>query len=109
MKLVEGTGYFGGMSHSSAKILCAKKEFRYSRYGIVAIMFTAGQGGKEHIVVVGFGWVGQANALALKKLGFNVSYFDPATPARHYPEHTDIYERIERLTDVRQKDSSDTW
>lgn len=72
-------------------------------------MFTADKGGAERIVVVGFGWVGQANALALKKLGFDVSYFDPAEPARHYPEYAAIYEEIERLTDVRQKDSLGTW
>jgi len=38
----------------------------------------------EKTVVVGFGWVGQANALALARMGFEVAYFDVATPPHHY-------------------------
>lgn len=63
----------------------------------------------EKIVVVGFGWVGQANALALKKLGFDVSYFDPATPPQHYTEYSSVYAQLERISDVKAKDSEDTW
>ncbi|MEN9561304.1 MAG: GDP-mannose 6-dehydrogenase [Candidatus Parcubacteria bacterium] len=65
--------------------------------------------GQEKMVVVGFGWVGQANALALKKLGYDVSYFDPATPPKHYPEHEDIYKSLSKLTNVIEKDSTSTW
>lgn len=68
-----------------------------------------GQNGKDHFVIVGFGWVGQANALAIKMLGFDVSYFDPSTPPRHYPEHGPIYDSLERLSSVDAKDSASTW
>ena len=64
---------------------------------------------KEKMVIVGFGWVGQANALALNQLGFDVSYFDPATPERHYTTYASAYDSLNKLSDVKAKDSSDTW
>ena len=35
---------------------------------------------KEIIVVVGYGWVGQANALALSHIGYHVCYYDVGEP-----------------------------
>lgn len=64
----------------------------------------------EKIVVVGFGWVGQANALALRLLGFDVGYFDSAAPGRHYKgQYAGIYGSLEKLNDVRAWDSENTW
>jgi len=64
---------------------------------------------QEKIVIVGFGWVGQANALALKRMGHDVAYFDPGEPPRHYPEFASIYDSLERLTSVLGADSDSTW
>lgn len=63
----------------------------------------------EKYVIVGFGWVGQANALALTLLGKDVSYFDPGNPPHHYTEYAATYARLERLEDVRAQDSAHTW
>ena len=64
---------------------------------------------KEQYVIVGFGWVGQANALAIKMLGLDVSYFDLSTPPRHYPQYAHVYDSLTRLTDIKSKDSVKTW
>lgn len=62
-----------------------------------------------NIVVVGFGWVGQANALALSKQGYAVSYFDPQEPPHHYKaEYASLYAGLSRLLSVAEKDSADT-
>ncbi len=67
------------------------------------------QQNKEHIVVVGFGWIGQANAIALVDMGYPVSYFDPATPALHYQDsYSSHYERLERVDNVLAHDGPDT-
>lgn len=63
----------------------------------------------EHYVIVGFGWVGQANALALKMLGFDVSFFDPSTPLRHYTQYAHVYDVLPKLAEVRSNDSANTW
>lgn len=63
----------------------------------------------ERVVVVGFGWVGQANALALRQLGYDISCFDPGEPPRHYPLHSAQYDAIEKLKDVLALDSPRTW
>lgn len=64
----------------------------------------------EKIVVVGFGWVGQANALALARLGFEVAYFDVATPPRHYAgRYGSLYEKIKPLGSLLEVDGIDTW
>jgi|CXWL01.1.fsa_nt_gi UDPglucose 6-dehydrogenase len=63
---------------------------------------------KEKIVVVGFGWVGQANALALSIQGYPVSYFDPAEPPHHHKNYADAYARLTRLKSAREGDSADT-
>jgi phosphoglycerate dehydrogenase-like enzyme len=38
------------------------------------------QSKEEKIVIVGFGWVGQANALALVQMGYQVFYYDVLPP-----------------------------
>lgn len=64
----------------------------------------------EKIVVVGFGWVGQANALALARLGFDVSYFDVATPPRHYASrYGSLYEKVRPLGSLLEIDGPNTW
>jgi GDP-mannose 6-dehydrogenase len=53
------------------------------------------------IVVVGFGWVGQANALSLLQMGYEVAYFDPHTPKHHYAGAYDHdYARLNKLNSV---------
>ena len=64
---------------------------------------------KETIVVVGYGWVGQANALALSRLGCRVSYYDIAEPQIHYPEFSDLYRTIPRIHDLFEQDALNTW
>jgi SAM-dependent methyltransferase len=63
----------------------------------------------EKIVVIGFGWVGQANAIALVKLGFSVSYFDIVTPPHHYKnKFNNEYSKITALKDILEIDSKET-
>ncbi|HVU79930.1 MAG TPA: hypothetical protein VHD37_01040 [Candidatus Paceibacterota bacterium] len=58
------------------------------------------------VVVVGFGWVGQANALALSRMGFDVSYFDPGNPERHYEAgYAAEYAKLKRLASVLERDA----
>lgn len=65
---------------------------------------------QEKIVVVGFGWVGQANALALTRMGYDVSFYDVVTPPQHYAkDYAEIYARIKPLDSLLQVDSSNTW
>ena len=51
----------------------------------------------EKIVIVGFGWVGQANALALNQMGYEVFYYDIADPKQLYEKHASGYGKIKRL------------
>jgi len=65
---------------------------------------------KETVVIVGFGWVGQANALALARAGYDVSYFDPGTPSLKYEDHYKAtYSSIKRLKNVCDSDGPSTW
>ncbi len=64
---------------------------------------------KEKYVIVGFGWVGQANAIALRQSGYDVAYFDPVSPLRHYDFFAPVYDSLEKISDIRSKDSADTW
>jgi UDPglucose 6-dehydrogenase len=65
---------------------------------------------KEKIVVVGYGWVGQANALALRSMGYSVSYFDPGNPTFHYEaKYSELYKHIPRQSTVLERDSPNTW
>lgn len=65
---------------------------------------------KEEIVVVGYGWVGQANALSLKMMGYSVSFFDVnQAPTLHYKnKYEKVYNTIPALTNVLEKDSDNT-
>jgi GDP-mannose 6-dehydrogenase len=63
----------------------------------------------EKIVVVGFGWVGQANALALLQLGYNVSVFDPGEPPLHYTQYEHLYKKLNNLRELTSEDSPNTW
>jgi hypothetical protein len=52
----------------------------------------------ERIVIVGFGWVGQANAIALTEMGQEVFFYDVLPPRQHYEKtHKEAYERIRPL------------
>ena len=64
---------------------------------------------REKMVIVGFGWVGQANALALDMLGYQTAYFDPGEPPRHYSEHATRYDSVQKLGSVLERDAKDTW
>ncbi len=63
---------------------------------------------KEKVVIIGFGWVGQANALALLLDGYSVSVYDPGTPTEHYPEYSSLYRSIKRLETPLEVDSEKT-
>ena len=64
---------------------------------------------KEKIVIIGFGWVGQANALALQKLKYQVFVYDPAVPERHYPQYSEAYDTLKYLKSPLEEDGSSTW
>ncbi len=65
---------------------------------------------KETVVIVGFGWVGQANALSLSNAGYNVCYFDPGTPTLKYEDkYKEAYKKLKRLKKVLDEDGADTW
>jgi UDPglucose 6-dehydrogenase len=64
---------------------------------------------QEKIVIVGYGWVGQANALAFVTMGYDVSYFDPSDVPQHYvAEYKTLYEKVKRLSSVTEVDSENT-
>jgi len=61
------------------------------------------------IVIIGYGWVGQANALALTLMGEKVSYFDPGQPKLHYEyKYGEIYKKVERLSSLESIDGEQT-
>src|SRR3989344_1223824 len=65
---------------------------------------------KEKIVVVGYGWVGQANALALTHIGYAVFYYDIAPPVLRYADkYSEIYQKIKPLGDILECDGPETW
>ncbi len=63
---------------------------------------------KEQIVIIGLGWVGQANALALSAFGYDVSYYDPGTPHFHYAAYKKEYESLKKLKSPLEIDSDST-
>ncbi|MEK7555856.1 MAG: hypothetical protein AAB523_01045 [Patescibacteria group bacterium] len=64
---------------------------------------------KEIIVVVGYGWVGQANALALSHIGYHVCYYDVGEPKMHYADkYQNSYDTITPLSSPLEKDGPDT-
>ncbi len=66
-------------------------------------------GSKEKIVVIGYGWVGQANALALTMMGHPVFYYDIVNPEKRYPNYEKAYEKIRPLNNALEQDSENTW
>ena len=64
---------------------------------------------KEKAVIIGYGWVGQANALALSLMGYPVFYFDVVAPQARYPEYEKIYEKIRPLDSPLSEESENTW
>jgi len=65
---------------------------------------------KEKIVVLGYGWVGQANALALAKMSYNVFFYDVVRPKYHYVEqYGELYKKIKPMNHPLQEDGKDTW
>jgi UDP-glucose 6-dehydrogenase len=65
---------------------------------------------KETYVIVGFGWVGQANAIAMKLMGFDVAYYDIAETHGHYAgTYASVYAQIPRISVLGELDSSSTW
>ena len=62
----------------------------------------------EKIVIVGFGWVGQANALALNQMGYEVFYYDIADPKQLYEKHASGYGKIKRLQNLADQDGENT-
>ena len=62
----------------------------------------------EKIVIIGFGWVGQANALALLYDDYAVSYFDTQSPEEHY-ERSDEYKKIRKLSTALEVDGPETY
>ena len=64
----------------------------------------------ENIVIVGFGWVGQANALALTRMGHAVFYYDIAPPVLRYSgKYPELYAKVIPLRNVLEKDGKSTW
>src|SRR3990167_1521050 len=64
----------------------------------------------ENIVVVGFGWVGQANALALRRMGYPVFYYDIVPPVLRYAkDNAGLYGEISPLQNILERDSQNTW
>src|SRR3989344_9044440 len=65
---------------------------------------------KETIVVLGYGRIGQAKALALSQMGYEVSYFDIVEPTYKYADmYANEYENITKLGNVLEVDSPHTW
>lgn len=65
---------------------------------------------KEKIVIVGYGWVGQANALSLFQMGYPVFYYDITPPVCRYAErYENFYQQVRSLGSLLEKDSKDTW
>ena len=65
---------------------------------------------KEIIIVVGYGWVGQANALTLSNVGYEVRYYDITEPKLRYADkYRELYDSVTPLSYVLEKDGPNTW
>ena len=64
----------------------------------------------EKIVIIGFGWVGQANALALVQMGYEVCCYDVLPPKYHYEggDYKHLYEKVTVLTTPLEMDGAHT-
>ena len=67
--------------------------------------------GKQKVVVVGYGWIGQANAVALTKMGYSVAYFDPSDSIDlHYQaESQKEYDAVTRLGSTFEWEQHKPW
>ncbi len=64
---------------------------------------------KTKIVIVGYGWVGQANALALTRMGYEVVFYDVVVPKFHYADkYYELYEKIKSLKTLKEIDADTT-
>ena len=64
---------------------------------------------KEKIVIVGYGWVGQANAVALKAMGYPVFYYDVNVPPRYYGDFDRYYAGIKKLENPLDEEGDNTF
>lgn len=64
---------------------------------------------KEKIVIVGYGWVGQANSLALVRMGYPVFYYDVTPPIFRYQKYQDLYRQVSVLNNPLAEDGESTW
>lgn len=65
---------------------------------------------KEKIVIIGFGWIGQANAISLLRMGYQVAFYDVITPKFHYSDkYYSLYEQLILLKHPLEYDSDNTW
>lgn len=72
-------------------------------------MTTTMQAKDEKVVIIGFGWVGQANALALSQIGYDVFYYDVLPPKQHYKgTEKHFYEKVVKLNTPLEVDGSRT-
>ena len=60
------------------------------------------------IVIIGYGWVGQANALALTIMGEDVCYYDTQAYKPHYSDrYSSVYDKVALLSSPLEQDSKD--
>lgn len=65
---------------------------------------------KEIIIIVGYGWVGQANALSFSNAGYKVYYYDTGEPELRYADkYAELYKTIMPLASPLAQDSGNTW
>ncbi|MBU4353400.1 hypothetical protein L6251_02050 [Candidatus Parcubacteria bacterium] len=65
---------------------------------------------KEIITIVGYGWVGQANALSFSNAGYKVYYYDTGKPELRYADkYAELYKTITPLASPLAQDSGNTW
>jgi nucleotide sugar dehydrogenase len=62
------------------------------------------------IIIIGYGWVGQANGIALSIMGYDVYFFDSQKPKYHYSDkYSDIYAKIKPLSNPLEQDGPLTY
>lgn len=63
----------------------------------------------EKIIIIGYGWVGQANALSLTRLGYRVFYYDIVEPVKRYTDkYQELYRHVKYLDDMLSEDAPTT-
>lgn len=68
-------------------------------------------GERETVVVVGYGWIGQANAVALLRMGHKVAFYDPSEKIElHYrADAEEDYAKVERIDSVLAWEDQKPW